>query len=367
MRTRDDSRVSERHLLPLLRDVAHAAAMRLKDWDGTLRLARQARVLGVLANRLRADAGLWQGLPEPVRGQLKGAINYAAYRAQLVRMELAALDEALPAQFRVVALKGAAYLLQDLPNALGRAPNDVDLLVAREDIDEVEAALNAAGWVAEVKSDYDQRYYREWSHELPPLRKPGHALELDLHHTIAPVTSRTRANDSLLFADLSIIEASRFRVLDPCDQIIHAAVHLFQDSELDGRLREVVDIDALVRAHLHTDADWTRLAARAGMHGATRVLWYGLHYARSWLATQVPDEVLQARPSGSSRRLMDWIVSRSMLPALPDAPPDASRRLAFSLGRLRYHWLRMPPGLLLRHLAHKSWHSLLTSRSASPR
>ena len=355
------------HLLPLLQDVAHAKAMSLADWDSTLRLARQARVLGVLAHRLRNRDAVWAALPQPVTGHLRGSINYAAHRAQMVRMELAALDGALPPDLTVTVLKGAAYQLQGVPIAQGRNPNDVDLLVRREDLDRAEAALKAAGWVSEVKDDYDQRYYREWSHELPPMRYPGHALEVDLHHTIAPVTSRTRADDELLFGGLVALPDSRFRVLDPCDQIIHAAVHLFQDSELDGRLRDLVDIDGLIRFHVRDDATWTRLLTRASEHRSDRVLWYALHYCRKWLATPVPDAVLQAAPATIKRYAMEWVFSRSGLPHLPDRPPGPGLRTAFALGRLRYHLLRMPPGLLLRHLVHKAWTKRFASRSASPK
>ncbi|MGL1832476.1 nucleotidyltransferase domain-containing protein [Rhodocyclaceae bacterium SMB388] len=355
------------HLLPLLQAVAHARKMSLADWDSTLRLARQARVLGVLAHRLRNHDEVWAALPQPVTGHLRGSINYAAHRAQMVRMELAALDAALPPDVTVTMLKGAAYQLQGVPIAQGRNPNDVDLLVRREDLDRTEAALSAAGWVSEVKDDYDQRYYREWSHELPPMRYPGHALEVDLHHTIAPVTSRTRADDALLFGGLVALPDSRYRVLDPCDQIIHAAVHLFQDSELDGRLRDLVDVDGLIRFHVRDDATWRRLLERARAHRADRVLWYALHYCRKWLATPVPGAILQAAPSAPAQHAMEWVFSRSGLPHLPDRPQGLGLRTAFMLGRMRYHLLRMPPGLLVRHLVHKAWTRRFASRSDSPR
>lgn len=368
MTSRSDGAIeAHAHLLPLLRDVEHAQLMRLADWDSTLRLARQARVLGVLAHSLRAHEAVWACVPEAVKGHLRGSINYAAHRAQMVRMELAALDAALPADVTVVVLKGAAYQLQGLSIAQGRIPNDVDLLVARKQLDQAEAALTGAGWVSEVSDDYDERYYREWSHELPPMRFPGHALEVDLHHTIAPVTSRTRADDRLLFEGLIALPDSRYRVLDPCDQVIHAAVHLFQDSELDGRLRDLVDLDGLIRHHLRDDASWASLVQRARAHRAERVLWYALHYCAEWLGTPVPATLALTPPSSISCDLMRWVFSRSGLPQLPDRRPGLALRMAFALGQLRYHLLRMPPGLLIRHLVHKAWSRRFARRSASPK
>ena len=49
-----------------------------------------------------------------------------------------------------------------------------------------------------------------------------------------------------------------------------------------------------------------------------------------------------------------WTFTQAGLPTLPDQPPSLSRRLAQYMGLMRYHWLRMPPGLLIRHLAVKS-------------
>ena len=343
---------ANRHLLPLLRDAGHARTMALSDWDETLRLARQARLLGVLGHRLLARDEL--ELPAPVRGHLRAAVHYAAYRMQLVRMELRDLERALPPDIPVVLLKGAAYIVQSLPIAAGRAPNDVDLLVRRQDLDRAEAALLTAGWVSEVQDTYDQRYYREWSHELPPMRYPGHALQVDLHHTIAPVTGRVRVDDALLFERPPPVTGSRYLVLDPSDQIVHAALHLFQDSELRGGLRDLVDIDGLIRHHLAGDEDGARLLDRARRHGAGRALWYALNYCRCWLGTPVPADRDLPAPPGPVRRGMDWVFARCGPPRIPDRAPGLAERLATSLGQLRYHLLRMPPRLLIPHLLRKA-------------
>ena len=99
------------YLLPLLRDIDRAADWPLTHWDRSLRLARQSRLLGLLAHRLAARPELLSRVPEPVQGHLRGAINYSAHRAQMVRMELAALAAALPPAMPVVLLKGAGLLI----------------------------------------------------------------------------------------------------------------------------------------------------------------------------------------------------------------------------------------------------------------
>jgi len=345
-------------LLRLLSDPGRVRDLQLSDWDTLIRLARRARLLGVLAHRIQAHAGHLAAVPDCVRGHLDSAIVYSAYRVHLLHMELAALARVLPADVRVAVLKGGAYVVQDLATARGRLPNDVDLLVSRDDLGCCEAALLAAGWQVEAVDDYADRYYREWSHELPPMRFPGHPLEVDVHHTISPVTGRLRPDRTLLFADLREVAGQRFLVLHPLDQILHAVIHLFQDSELVDNLRDLVDIDSLLRTYLQSPEDWLALTGRASRHGVERPLWYALHYCRRWLTTPVPDGLPLHPPPMAMARLMDWLYPRCTLPRLPERPPPIARRLAVRIGSARYHWLRMPPGLLLRHLGHKSAQAL---------
>ncbi|MEF8726788.1 MAG: nucleotidyltransferase family protein [Accumulibacter sp.] len=346
------------HLLRLLTEPGRAGELTLTDWDQTVRLARRARLLGVLAWRIQSRPEQVAALPDSVRGHLDSATVYAAHRVHLLRMELAALARALPAEVRVAVLKGGAYIIQDLETARGRLPNDVDLLVSREDLRRSEAALLAAGWEAQSVDDYADRYYREWSHELPPMRFPGHPMEVDLHHTISPVTGRLKPDRALLFADLQEVSGHRFLVLHPLDQILHAVIHLFQDSELVDNLRDLVDIDSLLRTYLRSAEDWLALTGRASRHGVERPLWYALRYCRRWLATPVPDGLPLLPPPVATVRLMDWLYLHCTLPRLPDRPPTIARRVATHLGLARYQWLRMPPGLLLRHLGHKSAQAL---------
>lgn len=340
-------------LLQLFRSPVQKQDLDSVPWEEVVRLARHGRILGVLADRLLLDGAFPPGIPPAARGHLQAAINVSAHRAQMLRRELDALDRALPAHLQVTLLKGAAYQCQSLSLARGRVPADVDLLVRRDDLDATESALLAAGWECTIHDPYDLHYYRQWSHELPPLRFPGHMLEVDLHHTLAPPTGHVRPSESLLFAGLRPLPGSRFHVLDPADQIVHAALHLFQDSDLCGRIRDLLDLDGLARCFLRARGDWTRLEQRAQGHGATRALWYALHYCQCWLGTPVPADLTLPRPPRSARAAVDWIFTRTCPPRIPDESPRVSQRIADRLGLIRYHLLRMPLRLLIPHLARK--------------
>lgn len=354
-------------LLGLLVNVGHASRMAPAHWEDTLRLARDARLLALLGQRLRASEAYWQAVPARPRGHLLAAIHHSDWHLQLMRRVLDAVMVELPADLPVVLLKGAAYLAQGLPIGAGRMPSDVDLLVRRDDLGRAEAALRRAGWASESLNAWDERYYREWSHELPPLRHADHGLELDLHHTITPVTSRVRADDALLYAGLTPLPGSRWLVLHPLDQVLHAVIHLFQDSDLKGQLRNLVDIDGLLRAHLRGAGDWEALVARAERHGAGRLLWYALAYCREWLDTPVPGSLALPAPGPFSRTVLDWIFRRSCPPRLPDARPAWDQRLAALAGTIRYHRMRMPAPILVRHVVHKVAGKLSPARGAAGR
>jgi len=103
---------------------------------------------------------------------------------------------------------------------------------------EVEAALMLQGWATTHHNSYDQRYYRRWMHELPPLRHVTRATVLDVHHAILPETARLKPDSAkLLAASVPAQSDARFRVLAPADMVLHSATHLLHDEELRHGLR----------------------------------------------------------------------------------------------------------------------------------
>ena len=111
------------------------------------------------------------------------------------RVERALRDLNVP----VVLLKGGAYVMAGLPAGRGRLMSDLDILVPRERLPEVEGALSARGWETLEADSYDDYYYRNWTHELPPMRHRDRNTELDVHHTILPPLGSLKPDPALLF------------------------------------------------------------------------------------------------------------------------------------------------------------------------
>jgi hypothetical protein len=326
------------------------------EWERVVRLARRLRLLARLAERMDA-AGLLGQAPVPVRRHLLSAMRLSRWRTTVMVWALERVASQLEGLGPLVLLKGGAYIGQDLPIARGRLPSDVDILVPRARIAEATLRLQAAGWVAATLDAHDQRYYHEWSHEVPPMSHPLHPVELDLHHNILPPVARTHVDAELLLARLQPSKWPAWQVLHPVDQVLHSAAHLFLDSELQDRLRDLVDLDGLLRHFGADPAFWDELPGRARQLGLTEPLALAAHFTTQWLGTPIPAPVQAAivaqGPSPGRRAWLLPLLAAVLTPTEPDARPSLRQDAAALAVLARHHRQRMPMRLLVPHLWHK--------------
>jgi hypothetical protein len=307
---------------------------------------------------LLRDRGLLTACEGKCRDLMDGALAEADYHASKLRWAIDRVLHALAGQeIFLVLLKGGAYLQAGLAAAEGRLVSDLDLLVPRERLAEVEQALLSDGWTAMSLDAYDQHYYRTWMHELPPLQHAVWGLVVDVHHAIAPETSRLRPDSEWLLAGARPTDDPRLGVLSPPDMVLHNCVHLFHDGDLRNGLRELLDLAALLEELSIREGFWSDLVARARTLGLSRPLYYGLSQVASLLRSPVPDEALRAlrpyAPFWPLRPVILAAMARLLRPRrLQGGEP--LRDLVQWLFYLRSHWLRMPPMLLVRHLLVKA-------------
>jgi hypothetical protein len=324
-------------LARILADPVAALSLDPADWPALLSIARLERLEGSLAYRLA-------GLPLPpsisqcletIRTAAAVAQQQALWEVEMVRRALALVG------LSPILLKGSAFAFAGLPPAPGRHVGDLDLLLPRDSLDLAERALLDVGYDWIKDDPYTQAYYRNWMHELPPLAHSERGSMIDVHHSILPLTARRTPDAAALVRD-SMTIADGLRILAPADMIVHATAHLFADGDLSGGLRNLWDIDRLLRL-FGTDRDfWLLLRERAMLHQMREPVALALRLTNRLFATPV-----EPRLAGNDR-MRDTVFVRCLLARDGwGCPTRPFTRLGFYV---RSHWMRMPPLLLARHL-----------------
>lgn len=344
-------------LLDVLRDPAHMATLALGEWDLVLRQAGAAGLLSRIA--VQAETlGLNTCMPDVVRPHLTAARSVAATQRQAVRWEARRVARALAdIDGPVLLLKGAAYAIADLPPAAGRLFGDIDILVPRAQLAQVEGALLLAGWHTQKQDDYEQRYYRRWMHELPPMTHIRRGTVLDVHHNLLPETARVHTQAAPILAAAQALDDPRGLAI-PCetDLVLHSACHLFHEGEWGHGLRDLVDLDAMLRAFSLSPDFWPTLLTRARTLNLGRPLYYALDCCRRWLHTPIPANVIvdcPQRPPAWQRAMMRKLFDAGLASAHRSCRGRLAGLAAFTL-YVRGHYLRMPWHLLLPHLLHQA-------------
>jgi hypothetical protein len=340
-----------------LRHPLRLNTLTLAGWDVLVRQARRAGLLARIACMLDAQGSI-DAVPRAPRQHLLAAITLTeAQHAEALR-ELAHIGLAFASTGVVpVLLKGSAYIAGGLLPALGRPSDHIDIMVPHARLADVEAALMAHGWATTHHSRYDQRYYRQWLHELPPMRHTRRHTRLNVHHSIVPPTAGMKSDASALLASaIALPNRPGFSILCPTDMVLHTIVHLFNNGDLSHSLRDLSDLDLLLRGFAKDRSFWRALLERAVILSLARPLHYGLHYAHRQLGTPVPIDTLNVaarhRPGWPFSHLFDALWSRALRPQ-HSISSDAWSPLALNALHLRAHWVRMPPALFLRHLTAK--------------
>ncbi|MEC3950076.1 nucleotidyltransferase domain-containing protein [Sphingobium sp. HWE2-09] len=326
-------------LVLALRDPASVARLDAAGWNHLLAAARAERLIGTLAWRL-ADVAV----PDAARAVLDDARHDSAREGQQALWEAdRAVDALRGTDVKLVVLKGAAYVAADLRAGRGRFVGDLDILVPRDAIPVVERALIAAGWEWVKEDPYDDAYYRQWMHELPPMIHVERDRMIDVHHTILPLTARPTPDAAAMIADAIPITNGLY-ILSPQDRIIHSAAHMLADGDMQGGLRNLWDVHCLYQEGLEADADFhLSLLDAAARHQLIDAVRRALRLSHRLYGTVgTVDDPL---------RWTDRLFIARLL-ARDGWGRETRKALVFGFF-VRSHWLRMPPLMLARHLFTK--------------
>lgn len=327
-----------------------------ETWEDLIHVLREADLLGTLCH-LAERRGVLSAYSTYARRHLVATKVYSQRQARQVEYECQLIHRRLmEAGIKPVFLKGAGYTLRNTPNSFGRIYADIDVLVAKEKIEAAQAVLRQDAWYSPPISDYDERYYRRWAHELPPMKHLTRRTVLDLHHNIVPPVGGRAPNIKYLLKDVVTTE-SGLLVLSTPAMTLHSLVHLLNNEDLSSGFRDLIDLYLILNKF--GDAPfWQALLSLAEDTGFMPELAYGVALLERVLGYEAPREVQRVLVERSGRAADSLVINRVLAPALRPHHPlvcDRAARWAIQMAYIRGHWIKMPFHILVGHLSMKAW------------
>ena len=267
--------------------------------------------------------------------------------------------------YHAIILKGAAYSACKLLVSMGRTYNDIDILVDKNAVNDIENELWFLGFMPMQEDDYDKLYYRKWMHEIPPLQHIKRKTILDVHHNILPLTSTTSVNLTKLTEHSALISGyQKLSILSAPALILHSATHLFHEGEFDKGLRDLIDLELLFQQYFQSDHSFDELLALAQATGLELQLFYAIRYVNAILTLDLKNDELTKVNSFAPDKVKLAILDFCFISIF--SPNHSScytwkKSLATNILYWRGHLLRMPLTLLIPHLFRKSWRQIKDS------
>jgi hypothetical protein len=272
-------------------------------------------------------------VPPAVMASLARSAHAAACQMTLQIEALRSIVEALRAEgIDPVLLKGAAIALTLYDQPSLRMMQDIDLLVPADRVSVAIKSLERHGYRSAV-TDRGADFYLSHHHATPMVSRGGRVV-VEIHRGLIPGEAGLRL-DPAPFIERAIrlgSADSSYRVLSPEDQILHACLHLSYCDRFVGKLRDLMDLHALVEAR-SGKLEWGRMLEAAGALEVARSLYSTLDLSRRLLGTSVPAEAMNefARSAGwdpLAERLLRSLARSCLFSAAPsdDLLPGPSAR-----------------------------------------
>lgn len=290
------------------------------------------------------------------------ASRYSERQASQVRQEVSYICNNLKeAGIGVIVLKGAAYNLAGDLNAIGRLMSDLDILVKASVLEQTEQVLKSAGWVEKELDDYDQNYYRAWSHELPPYYNPSTGATLDIHHTLLPVTTKKFFNVESLFK----IQETYFGLGTLCleERLIHCIVHFSYNEDYGNAFRDLWDLHCLIDEVQQKKGSILSLLEFDSARQFHRDIAYVLYLNETYFKAKYDDETgafIRKNLNGIRSQIIKNLFKLAVVPN-HDLTTLFGSKFARVMLALRGHLLKMPFSLFIYHIAMKSYRGFIKS------
>jgi hypothetical protein len=256
-----------------------------EDWTLVVHSAREHGLGLLLYQRLSQAKGL---IPVSIYKHLRELFLRATARNMVMQHHAGnVLRNLRDRELEVIVLKGL-YLAESVYSAIGaRTFGDIDLLLRRAELPVALEVMRSIGY--EISTWYDPDDPNRDIKHLPPLVKQGSPI-IELHWTILEEEEPFSIDVEGMWARSVAAEIAGVAVrgLSLEDFILHLSMHLTYQHRLAAGVRNLYDIDAVIRKG---GVDWTRLLTTAREWGAERVIWLTLRLLQEIAGTPLPSEV----------------------------------------------------------------------------
>lgn len=349
-------------IISLLKNPELAADLSNLNWQILIKVLRKEQLLARFAINFKQQNIILRDkeLSAYLDIHLNNSIKIAIRQSQSVKFEIAELARQLgQSSQQLILLKGAAYSVMNNLASEGRTYGDIDLLSNKDKIDGFEKVLNTYGWTGKEVNDYDDKYYREWSHEIPPLIHSSRGTVIDLHHNLVPIISGRAPNIELFVKDA--IPVAEMKVLRPSAMTLHSAVHLFLNEDYEHGLRNIHDISLLISEH-HSAEYWADIYSLATDSNFTLELYLALRYCKKLFNTTVCESTyrkLSKRHSSFIKNNYWDLVFRGALAPKHPLVTGHINKVGLILAYIRGHAAKMPLKVLIPHIFTKAYREIV--------
>lgn len=347
------------------------------NWELLLKIAETEAVAAALGFVGKAATPL--AIPMTIRQRLERHLIDATVRQLILSRELSALIDAFDRHgIPVIPLKGPALAEMLYPRPGLRPSSDLDVLIDRHALVEVDGLLQGLGY-RRVADEHSWAF--DVAYDRATLYEGADGVRVDLHWSLVsdPRFSWNEAAARSLWQRATKIPVGTSEVLSLCpeDLLVYLAVHLAVHHGLAGLLW-YWDLARLLEGW-SAKLDWDAIAARATGWRVKRAVYFALRGCDTLFGVSAPRRVMsRLRPRGPRAAALRWLVRRCDAARLKRLEHvialllvDRARDVIASIARVvfpSYAWLRARyetagPSLAACYLTH--WRRMATIGGAT--
>jgi len=345
-----------RYFLKIFNDVNSVSIQSQKTLSELLVFLRAANLLSIFAHKVMREGMLYE-LPESFQWHITSNINYSERQQYQVGIEIDRVNLLLEeVGVSPVFLKGAAYNIEKVVSLEGRTMSDIDILVRSSEIKKTEKRLLSLGWQAKELSNYDEKYYREFAHEIPPMFDPISGTTLDIHHNLYLPVSGKAPEESILRQNIIATSENKL-VFKKHMQALHTCVHLYWNEDVSSSLRDLYDFTCLCNDSA-SEQFWDVMIETAKNMNLSPLLYDVVCLSEFFFKLHCPLETkTQLRSHLSLFQRIHQSITRSVMKRalVPNthACSSISLQTCRFLAYLRGHLIKMPVHVLVPHMFRK--------------